>query len=270
LKEDFTLGVRFTDLKKILNRSSNEDVVFGASPEDNKIVFRFLGTPKRTHEIKLVKLLEENDIPPNVFETIERQLDARVELPSSILTPITRDALIYSDAAELSLKHENFMVRASGDSGEYELDIPLTDENKVSIRKVACSSYALNYLSHILKTSKISKSVTLRFSDQKPILLLFNLEENTGRVRFILAPRVEETGEDYEKFEEFVDDSESVQAHTSEPKAEIKSSLNNEKVVRIEETKTSTRADLEKSTNEEFNELDFLLNDIDQVISQES
>ncbi|MHA1143264.1 MAG: proliferating cell nuclear antigen (pcna) [Candidatus Helarchaeota archaeon] len=201
--DEVIIGLRIPDLNKLLKRSSSEDAEVKLEEKTNKVSFKFLGKVKRTHKLKLFEILEDNKIPPNSIQKIEPQLESAVELFANDVKFITGDAALYSDALILTLNSKQFLVRASGDVGEYDLEIDLTEDHNVDVKGETTSTYALQYFTNVLKAASLTDKIKVKFSSNKPILLEFPFEE-ASHIKFLLAPRVEE--EDEEDFDDDIND----------------------------------------------------------------
>lgn len=193
-KGDVNIELRIPDLNKLLKRSSSEEAEITLDEKTNKVNFKFMGKTKRTHKLKMIEVMEDQEIPPGSLEKIEPKLENYLELITDDVKTVTGDALLYSDAAILSLTKEKFLVEAAGDTGDYELEIALKEENKADVKSDIKSSYALSYLTYVLKASSFSDLIKVRFSSNNPILMEFPFKEDSY-IKFLLAPRVEEEEE---------------------------------------------------------------------------
>ncbi|MEM3616171.1 MAG: DNA polymerase III sliding clamp, partial [Candidatus Methanomethylicia archaeon] len=61
---------------------------------------------------------------------------------------------------------------------------------ELNVKEPSSSTYSLNYLEDLVKTSKASEILTLEFSNDMPMKLSFELPNN-GRITYYLAPRIE-------------------------------------------------------------------------------
>ena len=75
-----------------------------------------------------------------------------------------------------------------------ECKFELTEDDFVEIKQNTEEinySYSVKYITDICKFNKLSETITLKFSDEIPLLLRYNIDENTS-ADFHLAPYVDE------------------------------------------------------------------------------
>lgn len=196
------IGVNIGNLNKLLKRvGSSDELTLKLSEKGNKLQLKFKGKATRTFSLNLIDLEEEEYPSPKM------QFNAKVILDDpNLLSSAIKDAELFSDHVKLDVESNKFTVFAKGDNGEVEVEIPSErDALTLEVKERSSSLYPLSYLTSIIKIGSVTDNLTLEYSTEMPMQMLFKLKkigEANGYIKYFLAPRVEEE----EEFEEEITD----------------------------------------------------------------
>ena len=174
-----TLGINLDNLKKILRR-----VGVGSSliieKKDNLLSIQILDRIKRNFTLSLIDIESSDKEMPNL------EFSSVVELSSVDLIASFEDCAVVSDACAFIINNGKFIIEAKGlDSAMSEFS-----GDEARIQAEPCKSrYSLEYLQKFIKGAKLCEKTILRFANDHPLKIDFNIEHMN--LSFILAPRVE-------------------------------------------------------------------------------
>ncbi len=174
-----TLGINLDNLKKILRR-----VGVGSSliieKKDNLLSIQILDRIKRNFTLSLIDIESSDKEMPNL------EFSSVVELSSVDLIASIEDCAVVSDACAFIINNGKFIIEAKGlDSAMSEFS-----GDEARIQAEPCKSrYSLEYLQKFIKGAKLCEKTILRFANDHPLKIDFNIEHMN--LSFILAPRVE-------------------------------------------------------------------------------
>jgi proliferating cell nuclear antigen len=185
--EDVRIGLNLDEMVKIMRRATGEDALeLSVQPNSNRLDIKFIGKALRRFGLSLIDIQNEELPTPNI------EFKSKIKLTTDALTQAIEDALIVSDHIKFSIQEDNLYLRATGDTGEVEINLEKNSESVLELIKEEDSSatYALDYLKDIMKGAAASNIVEIKYSTNMPINLNFPLL-NKGRITYYLAPRVE-------------------------------------------------------------------------------
>ena len=185
LDADMTIGVDMEKFYNVLKQSLPGDAVT-LKAEEAKLHIMFEGQSKRKFSIPLLELNGEERKAPN----LEFAVTAKIT-PEAIKQALS-DAKVVADSAVFAAKKGVLMISAVGDSGEVEVEF---SEGKgqviaLDVREDARARYALDYLEKMIKGTKLSNEIIVKFKTDYPIQMDYAMKD-TLLLSFILAPRVE-------------------------------------------------------------------------------
>ncbi|MFA4798568.1 hypothetical protein [Pyrococcus kukulkanii] len=173
-------GVNLDQLKKVLNRAKKKDDVtieFG----NDRVRVTIEGTMKRTFMLPIISTdgeVQEVDIS-------NLPLNATFAINAKELHEIIKDAKLVTDAVKIGVKDGIVTIKASGDINEFEA----TFDDLEDVDGEAEALYSVSFLEDFLKGIG-SADLTIRFGTEAPMVA--EAELTSGKVMFLLAPRVEE------------------------------------------------------------------------------
>jgi len=101
------------------------------------------------------------------------------------------------DAADMVADHlalgaaaDHLYVRADGDTDSVEIEFPADDCEALDAPESAESLFSLQYLDSVTGATPSDRPVDLRFGDEAPIEVAFDVADGAGRVAFVVSPRM--------------------------------------------------------------------------------
>lgn len=186
VKKETELSINLSNLKQILRRCGQNDILSLEVTPDNKLQIQFKGKSTRTFSMPILESdVREQKIP---------QLEANVTVttPSLVISDAVEDVGIVADSVTFAVDKNTMSIQAEGDLSKAHIEIP-SDEG-TSIKTQATdpvkAKYSIEYLKKIIAGSKISDNVELKFSKDYPLQVEFK-EVDKVQLAFILAPRVD-------------------------------------------------------------------------------
>ncbi len=163
-------------------------IKFGDRNNDNDNLFN------KHFEIALIDLDTELLVIPDQ----ETHVDLKME--TIVFSKLITQLLIFSDQLTLTFTDEDIQFKTSGIEGGMSSKIDLDDVNEYAIGEdsVLTQSYSLAIINMMCNFSKLNKNISMGFSDNMPMSLVYNLssdddeDDKTCFVGFYLAPRIED------------------------------------------------------------------------------
>ncbi|KAL0487711.1 proliferating cell nuclear antigen [Acrasis kona] len=195
-----SLGVNITNFNKILKCASNDDqVTLKANDEGDSISLAFESGKKERYSEFEVKLIE---IEADQLGIPDTEYSVLVHMPSAELKRICSDMAILGDTVTITATKEGVKFSASGEiaSGSITVrqDASADDEDDntlIELNEPVSLTFALKYLNIFCKSASLSNRVALSLSKSSPLLVEFKFQEN-GHIRYYLAPKMENEGEE--------------------------------------------------------------------------
>ena len=183
-KIDITLNL--TNLKQILKRASNSDVITLEIQGGNKLQMTISGKTVRKFSLPIIAADEREQKTPNL--TFPLTITAPVEL----LNEAVEDASIVADSLLFESEGKQLKVSAAGDLNNLEIQINGEELEIVSeLQETSAKSrYAIDYLKKMIGGAKLSDTVKIQFNKDYPLRLEYVTVDKV-LLAFILAPRVE-------------------------------------------------------------------------------
>jgi len=184
------LTINVPYLVSILKRAGNNDSVeFKLLDGSNALSVKMTGDSTRTFTLPLIDSHINAIKPP---EKLNDGFKAEIELEAGALREGAKDALMVSDCVLLSCDGSSFVMRAVSDFNEVNLQLSKESPSLLRVESsgVVKSKYSLEYLDKMVKVSKVSKTVMVRFSNDYPLKLDYTALDKL-KVSFILAPRID-------------------------------------------------------------------------------
>ncbi len=174
------------DLYKILKSSHKDDTLLLETNDSNLIcVFEHDGN-RRVFELPLAEDYGDTPIPPSIEYPTEVTLNVLdLKQPCTDL-----DKIIKTDRFKIVLDGEEFNVVAPSDAmTKYQNTIIVDNDYDGSLSSI----YNIQYISDLLKLSKISKSVLLKIGDGVPLTWIMKSSDDLIEVSGLVAPIIEDS-----------------------------------------------------------------------------
>ena len=183
----FKFSLRVEDLVKLIGRADAKDSVEISSSEEDNILIRFQNGYKREFTIHLI----ESSGGPAPVPKLE--YDTKVTLTKSIFERVLGDISAVADQVTIEAAKDKLSFSGRSDIGKANIALEKNDADVLGLEVKADSksTYSVDYLSNITRTAgSASDTLVMEFAKQKPIKLLFKLNDQGAALTFWLAPRV--------------------------------------------------------------------------------
>jgi proliferating cell nuclear antigen len=115
------------------------------------------------------------------------------EILAGVIQDGLKDAELISDNVRFEISEEGFFITAEGDRGSTELKLCKGDKGllKLSVKERARAMFNIKYLTDMTKAAGAADVIRISLGTDLPIQLDYPVAGGVGRLRFLLAPRVE-------------------------------------------------------------------------------
>lgn len=187
--EDAKIGINLLNLLQVLRRAMPNDTLEMAL-DGRKLELTLRGESTRKFVLPL-RDVSKSETPD--LKRLEEGFSSAFTINGEILSSGIEDAELVTDSVVLTVRKDNFTMKAESDSTSAQLDLaPGTDSLKViDIGEPVRARYSLDYLKKMVKAKKLSPEATIKLATDYPMKIQFDVP-NKMRLAFILAPRVEE------------------------------------------------------------------------------
>ncbi|KAK4492078.1 hypothetical protein RD792_002875 [Penstemon davidsonii] len=142
------------------------------------------------------------DIDIERLAILDVEYHAIVRMPSAEFSRICRHLSSFGDTVMISVTKEGVSFSTRGDICDADVvcrrntkvDKP-EDAIIIEINEPVSLTFALRYLNSFTKASPLSNTVTICLSTELPVVVEYKIAE-MGYVRYHLAPKIEEEGEE--------------------------------------------------------------------------
>ncbi len=180
------LAVNLNNLKQILRRAKNDDVLTLETTDDAKLTIQFKSNTTRSFSIPTLEIDEKEQKVP------ELTFPLSVTMDSSLLSESIDDVSVVAESVTFLGEEKLLSVKAEGDLSKAFIEIT-ADENtliKAESDKKYKAKYSLEYLKKMTAAGKMSEQVGLYFNTDYPLKLEYKVTDRL-LLSFILAPRVD-------------------------------------------------------------------------------
>lgn len=182
------LSVNIESLNSILNRAEGKEKI-RIETEENRLVLILSNGSKRKFSLPLLKPESEN-LPS--IEELGKKFEVVCELKSDALAKFIGDASIVGDAILFKVENGNLILEVKGENSEASFLLEKGSDSLLNIQgEKAKSMFSVDYLSKIVKSSKLAEIATIRLGNDFPIKMEFKVPDAL-ELDFVLAPRIEE------------------------------------------------------------------------------
>ena len=188
VKQATVLGIDMAEMTKIMARARAEDE-FTMELEEDKNRLGLIFKSASTRRFSLPQLdISETELPEPKL-----QFTATAEVSAGVIQDGLRDAEIVGDNVRFELTENGFFMYTESDTGTTELKLHKGDPGllKLNVKQAAKAMFNIKYLVDMTKAASSTDSIVVNIGSNLPIQLDFSVAEGKGRLRFLLAPRIE-------------------------------------------------------------------------------
>ncbi len=186
VKEPIEIAINLSNLKQILRRANNNDMLSLELDDKNKLKVELKGSIKRTFNLPIIELEEKDQKVPDLKFPVE------ITTSSTILSEAIEDVDIVAESVTFVADPEKFSINAEGDLSQANIEIKQGDNTQIKMEgsEKIKSKYSIEYLKKMITGSKLSDEVLISFNKDYPLKLEYKTVDRL-MLSFILAPRVE-------------------------------------------------------------------------------
>jgi len=188
VKQPVTLGINLIEMDKIISRAKAEDeIIMELDEKQNRLAITFKGASTRRLSLPLIDVREADLPEPKIHFT------AVADILAGVIQDGLKDAELITDNVRFELSGDGFLITSEGDKGQTELKLSKGDKGlvKLNAKEPAKVMFSIKYLSDMTKAAGIAEVITVSLGTDLPIQLDLPLAAGAGKMRFLLAPRVE-------------------------------------------------------------------------------
>ena len=188
VKQPTSLGINLAEMNKIMARAKAEDeFIMELDEEKNRLALTFKGASTRRFSLPLIDTGESELPEPKL------QFTATADIVAGVVQDGLRDGEIMGDNVACELTEEGFFMLTEGDTGATELKLRKGDPGllKLNVKQSARAMFNIKYLIDMTKAVSSADTIAINLGTNLPIQLDFPIAEGKGRLRFLLAPRIE-------------------------------------------------------------------------------
>ena len=187
-KQPTVLGINLLEMNKIISRGKAEDeLILELDEKQNRLGLTFKGISTRRLSLPLIDVREAELPEPKL------QFTATAEVLAGVIQDGLKDAEIVGDNVRFELSENGLVISAESDKGTTELKLGKGDKGlaKLSVKQPAQAMFNIKYLADMTKAASAADVITINLGMNLPIQLDFPVAGGKGRLRFLLAPRIE-------------------------------------------------------------------------------
>ncbi len=188
VKQPVTLGINLSEMDKVVSRAKADDqLILELDEKQNRLAVSFKGASTRKLSLPLIDVREAELQEPKI------QFAAAAEILAGVVQDGLKDAELISDNVRLELSEEGFFISADGDRGSTELKLGKGDKGLVKLhaKEKSRAMFNIKYLTDMTKAASSTDVIKISLGSNLPIQLDFPVAGGVGKLRFLLAPRVE-------------------------------------------------------------------------------
>lgn len=218
--EECKVGINIQDFIKILRRAkANDEIQLRVDKVDKNTLIIKMKSDKstRTFKIKSKEIqgydAKEEGLLESFETTLKDKFTATITLEGTVLDEVVKDALIISDLVKINVRAVDKILAfsASDESGEVNVELDLGGKGTLdsAVKSDAEGIYSLNFLENIIKIQAIADNFAIALGQNIPAKIEGNIVKleaadkagapaktiATGKITYLLAPRVEDQGE---------------------------------------------------------------------------
>ncbi len=169
LEKEVEVAINLSNLKQVIKRAKANDTVSIEIGEDNQFLITFKGKNTRKFSLPIIELEEKEQKVP------ELNFPISINTVASNLTEAIEDADIVSESVLFEGEPNKLQIYAEGDLSKANIEIKKDEETNIECEKQdkIRSKYSVEYLKKMVAGSKLADNVTIKFSNDYPLMIEF-------------------------------------------------------------------------------------------------
>jgi proliferating cell nuclear antigen PCNA len=186
------LGINSSILYKILNtrdKTQSLSIIYSEENSD-KLEIRFTGGSKSIFDKQFAAPLI--DIEEQIMEIPENDSHAEISINATNFANTISQLKLFGDTLDISCSEEEILFCSNSvDVGQMTVQIGMDDLDEFSINDGANLklSFSLTHLHNICMYHKICKDLNIKWINEYPMQLTYNIDDSQVKLRFYLAPK---------------------------------------------------------------------------------
>jgi len=178
------LGIDINKLSDVLKLAKAGDIIkLRHDEEKNSLIVKISNITRR------MQLVDTSSLSDPKVPTLT--LPVTLTLTAGDLSQGIRASESVSDHISLSVTPEGFELSSKGDTDLVNLKLPKDLLKSIECSETVKSMFSLSYFANMIKAAAPTGEVTLSLGTDYPIMMEFALAEGNGKVKYLLAPRIE-------------------------------------------------------------------------------
>ena len=171
--DETELGIDLDKVKDVLKLASSGDIISMEQDADHgRLIFKIGNITRR---MSLVDTSSMNDV-----KVPQLKLSSTVKASESI-----------SDHISLIAEGETFELLCEGDTDSANLTLDSSSLESINAPSRVSSMFPLDYFSNFIKAIPSDVVVEIELDTDYPVIINFDLAGDNGKVKYLLAPRIE-------------------------------------------------------------------------------
>jgi len=162
------VGINLTEFNNMVSRSFEKDKI-KLEIKENFLDIYLLGSIQRRFNLQFIDLADEEIKIPEI------KFDAQVKMNAYLFKEILKDASIVSSTIIFKVVDGNFFVESEGDKGKIQTEVC---KAQMKSKKQITVKFSLSFLKNITKTIDNDVELLLKFSEDAPLYLEYNLDKD--------------------------------------------------------------------------------------------
>ena len=181
-----TICVSLDNLNQILRRLKGNDVLtLELDKKRNKLKIGMKGDFQRLFHLSLIDIEEkEQQIP-------ELEFKSKVIIDSKVLEDAIEDVGIVAESVAFGLSKDRMTIKGEGNLSNAHIELLKGENIEINTEDDVNAKYSIEYLKKLIKGGKLSDKVVIRWNNDYPLKLEYNVLDKLA-LSFILAPRISE------------------------------------------------------------------------------
>ncbi len=182
------LGVDLKEIDKIMSRAKKDnEFTLEYKESDGRMRLTFKGDSVRRFSLPLLEL-EGEDLPEP-----ELNFTASAKVSAGAISEGLKDAALVSDNVRFRILEDRFIMEIESDTGSAEMELSEGNEtlHELEVKEPSEAMYNIEYLDDMTKAASSNDIVEINHGTDLPIEMTFPIAEGKGRLKFLLAPRIE-------------------------------------------------------------------------------
>lgn len=186
LEDKEVICVSLDNLNQILRRlKGNDTLTLELDKKRNKLKIAMQGDSQRLFHLSLIDIEErEQQIPELEFKSI-------VVTSSKMLEDAVEDVGIVAESVGLGLNKDRMTIKGDGNLSNANVEFLKGENTEIQTEDNIHAKYSVEYLKKLIKGGKLSDKVVMRWNNDYPLKLEYNVMDKLA-LSFILAPRISE------------------------------------------------------------------------------